>query len=225
MLSQLLATAFVTTGAAATAITQDVTSSAAINYQYDYSSLSCPSSGLSTLMTPTYGEAGAVFTVCSSITINAPMAIVRNMVIDFKSYHLWNSFVVSVSVPSNVTETPQDNYVGMPMVFTTSGLVKGSNTTSAEVLTNVNGAGVGVTGKPYLLVSWRYNDELGGFGARAEHPVVIVDLGFGSSWVLSYETYYVGLITPTIALLKNKLQTQFDAQCADLKTYIEGRWW
>ncbi|KAF2971889.1 hypothetical protein GQX73_g1724 [Xylaria multiplex] len=211
MLCQLLATAFAMIGAVA-----------AVKHQYDYSSLSCPSSGLSTLITPTYGKDGAVFTVCSSITINAPATTIRDVVIDFKSYYLWNSFVVSVSVPSNVTKTPRDDYVGMPMTFTTSGLIKGFNTTSDEVLTNVDTGGVGVNGKPYLLVSWRYNDKLGGFGARAEHPVVIVDLGDGSSWVLSYETYYVGLVTPLIALLKSQLQAQFDAQSIDLKTYIEG---
>ncbi|RWA08969.1 hypothetical protein EKO27_g6124 [Xylaria grammica] len=217
MLSQLLAAAFTT------ATTQHVASSTPMKYQYDYSSLSCPSSSLSTLITPTYGQSGALFTVCSSITINAPPTTVRDVVIGFRSYHVWNSFVVSVSVPSNVTETPQDDYVGMPMVFTTSGLVKGFNTTSAEVLTNVDGEGVGADGKPYLLVSWRYNDKFFGVGARAEHPVVIVDLGDGSSWVLSYETYYLGLITPAIALLKSSLQEQFDAQSTNLKTYIENR--
>ncbi|KAI0536601.1 hypothetical protein GGR58DRAFT_474945 [Xylaria digitata] len=226
MLCRLLATAFATTGAAAAVTTRDVASSAAIKHQYDYSSLSCPSSpGLSTLITPTYGENGAVFTVCSSITVNAPVTTIRDVVIDFKSYYLWNPFVVSVSVPSNVTKTPRDDYVGMPMTFTTSGLTKGFNTTSDEVLTNLDAGGVGMDGKSYLLVSWRYNDKLGGVGARAEHPVVIVDSGDGSSWVLSYETYYVGLVTPLIALLKSRLQEQFDAQSTGLKTYIEERRW
>ncbi|KAI1425828.1 hypothetical protein F5Y12DRAFT_713710 [Xylaria sp. FL1777] len=191
----------------------------------DYSSLSCPpSSGLDTLTTPTYGTDGAVFTVCSSINISAPVTVVREAVLDFKSYHLWNSFVLSVSVPSNVTQTPQDLYVGMPMVFTTTGLVAGLNTTSNEVLTVVNGAGLGANGKAYLLVSWRYDDKLGGIGARAEHPVVIVDLGGGSSRVLSYETYYVGLITLPIAILKSSLEDQFNTQAIELKTYVESIW-
>ncbi|KAI1272799.1 hypothetical protein F5Y07DRAFT_283892 [Xylaria sp. FL0933] len=222
LLVQLLAPTFTTTRAAATIFDKYVTSKAAIHDDYDYSSLSCPSSSLSTLTTPTYGTSGAVFTICSSININATATIIRDAVLDFKSYSLWNSFVVSVSVPSNVTRTPQDLYVGMPMVFTTSGLIPGLNTTSDEVLTTVNGTGVGGDGKPYFLVSWRYNDKLGGIAERAEHPVVIVDLGDGSSRVLSYETYYVGLATLPIAFLKNNLEKRFDAQAVDLKNYVEA---
>ncbi|KAI0427310.1 hypothetical protein F5Y09DRAFT_35434 [Xylaria sp. FL1042] len=222
MLFQLLTSTFITNRVAATVFMKDAISSAAIDDEYDYSSLSCPPSSLSTLTTPTYGTRGAVFTICSSIDINATAAIIRDVVLDFKSYSLWNSFVVSVSVPSNVTDTPQDLYTGMPMVFTTSGLVPGLNTTSNEVLTTVNGTCVGGDGKPYILASWRYNDKLGGIGARAEHPVVIIDLGDQSSRVLSYETYYVGLITLPIALLKSNLGKQFSAQAVDLKNYVEG---
>ncbi|KAI0443876.1 hypothetical protein F4803DRAFT_513171 [Xylaria telfairii] len=220
---QLIATAVGTTIAAATITPRDVTSSGTINYPYDYSSLACPSSQLSTLVTPTYGEKGALFTVCSSIRINAPASVTWNAILDFKSYNVWNSFVVSVSLPSNVTETPGHDYVGMPMVFTTSGLVAGLNTTSAEVLTVMDYAGVGDDGKPYMLAAWRYNDKFGGVAARAEHPIVVVDCGDGSSWYVSWETYYVGLATPTIALLKGQLQTQFEAQSTDLKAYVEGR--
>ncbi|KAJ2994450.1 hypothetical protein NUW58_g1555 [Xylaria curta] len=222
VLSLVTITTFVTTPAAAAIAPRDATSSAVTKHPYDYSSLTCPSSGLSTLLTPTYGEKGALFTVCSSIEINAPASRVRDALLDFKSYHLWNSFVVSVSLPLDVTETPQHDYVGMPMVFTTSGLVTGLNTTSDEVLTVLDDVGVSGDGKPYMLVAWRYEDRLSGVSSRAEHPSVVVDLGDGSSWYLSYETYYVGLFTPIIAFLKNKLQAQFEAQSRDLKSYVEG---
>ncbi|KAI0106407.1 hypothetical protein GGR51DRAFT_517603 [Nemania sp. FL0031] len=190
-------------------------------YPYDYSSLSCPS-GLSTLLTPTYGEQGTIFTVCSSTEINASPSVVRDAVLGFSAYNQWNSFVTSVSLPSNVTETPGQDYAGMPMVFTTSGLVAGFNTTSNEILTVVDYENVGDDGKRYLMVAWRYDDGLAGIGARAEHPVVITDLGNGLSRVVGWETYYVGLETGLIAFLKNNLQSQFDAQSADLKAYVEG---
>ncbi|KAI0814302.1 hypothetical protein GGR55DRAFT_675594 [Xylaria sp. FL0064] len=222
VLVQLLAPTFAANGATVTVFEKDTTSNIAINDDFDYSSLLCPPSSLSTLTTPTYGTRGAVFTICSSIDINATAAIIRDAVLDFKSYSSWNSFVVSVSVPSNVTKTPQDLYVGMPMVFTTSGLIPALNTTSDEILTTMNGTGVGGDGKPYFLVSWRYNDNFGGIAERAEHPVVIVDLGDGSSRVLSYETYYVGLVTLPIAFLKSNLEKQFNAQAVDLKNYVEG---
>ncbi|KAJ3578157.1 hypothetical protein NPX13_g2410 [Xylaria arbuscula] len=195
---------------------------AATYSEFDYSSLSCPSSRWSTLTTPTYGDSGALFTVCSSINVAAPATAVRDVVLDFKSYHLWNSFVVSVSVSSDVTGTPQDLYVGTPMTFTTAGLVNGLNTTSDEILTVVDGIGTGVSGNPYFLVAWRYDDKLAGLSSRAEHPIVIIDLGDNSSRVLSYETYYFGLLTPIIALLRTNLQAQFDAQARDLKAYAEG---
>ncbi|KAI0872280.1 hypothetical protein GGS24DRAFT_23412 [Hypoxylon argillaceum] len=191
-------------------------------YPYDYSSLSCPSSALSALLTPTYGDQGKVFTVCSSIEVNAPPSAVRDAVLGFGAYSAWNSFVVSVSLPSGVAATPQGDYVGMPMVFTTTGLVWGFNTTSNEILTVLDYEAVGDDGRPYLMVAWRYDDGLAGVGARAEHPVVIVDLGNGSSSVVSWETYYVGLETGLIALLRSKLQAQFEAQSADLKAYVEG---
>ncbi|KAI1305744.1 hypothetical protein F5Y03DRAFT_150847 [Xylaria venustula] len=222
VLSQLLTFTSAIDRPEANIVTKDVTSSAASADDFDYSSLSCPSSSLSTLTTPTYGTSGSVFTVCSSIDINASPIIIREVVLDFKAYYLWNSFVISVSVPENVTETPQDIYVGMPMVFTTSGLISGLNTTSNEILTTISDIGVGGNGKPYLLMSWRYDDKLGGVGARAEHPVVIVDLGNGSSRVLSYETYYFGLITLPISLLTSSLNEQFKAQATDLKTFVEG---
>ncbi|KAI0201068.1 hypothetical protein F4808DRAFT_137978 [Astrocystis sublimbata] len=198
----------------------DVASSGgSINYPYDYSSLACPSSKLATLATPTYGDKGGVFTVCSSLKIAAPASVVQDAVLDFASYGRWNSFVVAVSLPSNVTETP---YVGMPMTFTTAGLVAGINTTSDEILTASGYEGVGEDGKPYTLSAWRYDDKLAGVGARAEHPIVVVDEGDGTSWYLSWETYYAGILTPGIALLRSKLQTQFEVQAADLKTYVEG---
>ncbi|KAI0398326.1 hypothetical protein F5Y17DRAFT_411911 [Xylariaceae sp. FL0594] len=227
MLGLYAITALAATAAANPIASRSLTANPPVNYPYDYSSVTCPdpdSLSISALITPTYGTTGGVFVVCSSIDIAAPASVVRDAILDYKSYPVWNSFVVSVELPANVTQTPRDVYAGMPMTFTTAGLVTGVNTTSNEILTVVNGEGVGegAGGRPYLLVAWRYDDGLGGAGSRAEHPCVIVDLGNGSSRVLSYESYYAGLLTPTISLLKGKLQTQFEKQGADLKAYVES---
>ncbi|KAI2637059.1 hypothetical protein GGS26DRAFT_588606 [Hypomontagnella submonticulosa] len=58
--------------------------------------------------------------------------------------------------------------------------------------------------------------------SRAEHPNIFADLGNGSTQYLSYETYYAGLSTGTIALLKYKLQQQWNVQAEDLKAYVES---
>lgn len=108
------------------------------------------------------------------------------------------------------------------MTFTTAGLISGLNTTSDEVLTVVKGIGISAPRNSYLLVAWRYDDKLASIGPRAEHPVDSIDLGDNSSRVLSYETYYFGLLTPIIALFRSNLQMQFDVQATDLKSYVEG---
>ncbi|XXG98571.1 hypothetical protein Hte_004896 [Hypoxylon texense] len=109
------------------------------------------------------------------------------------------------------------------------GLVGGGldTTTSTEVLSLFDSPGassVGGTGGGggYLVSAWRYDDGVGGSGARAEHPNAFVDLGNGSTRYVSYETYYAGWITGTIALLKEQLQNQWDVQARDLKEYVEN---
>ncbi|KAI1210849.1 uncharacterized protein F4807DRAFT_420607 [Annulohypoxylon truncatum] len=195
------------------------TASAALTTsQVDYGSLHCPSDSLGTLTTPTYGTDGAIFTVCSELLINASPLAVYNAILDFKSYPRWNAFIPDVSLPANVTSTPRDLYLGMPMTFTSSGLIGSLNTTSAEILTVLDASGA----SDYLLNAWRYDDGVGGVSARAEHPNVLVDLGNGSTRYLSYETYYAGLSTGAIALLKEQLKQEFDIQAQDLKTYVES---
>ncbi|KAI0888915.1 uncharacterized protein GGS22DRAFT_64717 [Annulohypoxylon maeteangense] len=186
--------------------------------QVDYSSLHCPSDSLSTLTTPTYGTDGAIFTVCSELLITASPLVVYNAILDFKSYQQWNTFITDVALPSNVSSTPGDLYMGTAMTFTSNGLIGDLNTTSAEILTLFDASG----SSGYLINAWRYDDGVGGVSARAEHPNVLVDLGNGSTRYLSYETYYAGLSTGAIALLKGQLKDQFDAQAQDLKAYVES---
>ncbi|KAI8963800.1 hypothetical protein F5Y11DRAFT_364744 [Daldinia sp. FL1419] len=186
--------------------------------QVDYGSLHCPEDPLATLVTPTYGTKEAIFTICSELVINTGPLTAYNAILDFKSYPRWNSFIIDVALPDNVTSTPDDIYVSMAMTFTSNGLVGALNTTSTEVISLFDPSGA----EGYLINAWHYDDGIGGAGARAEHPNIFVDMGNGSTRYLSYETYYAGLTTGTIALLKLQLQRQWDIQAQDLKTYAES---
>ncbi|KAI2469376.1 hypothetical protein F4781DRAFT_220914 [Annulohypoxylon bovei var. microspora] len=200
------------------AATLPLTASAALSSQQaDYSTLHCPPDPYATLVTPSYGTSDAIFTVCSELVIAAPPSTVYAATLDFQSYARWNTFIPTVALPANVSATPADVWVGMAMTFTSRGLVGGLNTTSAEVVSLLDGGGTG-----YLMSAWRYDDGVGGASARAEHPNVLVDLGDGSTRYLSYETYYAGLSTGAIALLKAQLKEQFDVQARDLKAYVES---
>lgn len=123
----------------------------------DWASIRCPQDSKSTLPTPTYGDTDAVFTACTEQLISAPLELVHDALVDFSSYHLWNSFVVDVKVPPGV-KTPGDVYVGMPMTFVTSGIIPLINTTSDEVVTvvdqNLPTWRSNVTGKQLLDTIW-----------------------------------------------------------------------
>ncbi|KAJ6506644.1 hypothetical protein C8R45DRAFT_970187 [Mycena sanguinolenta] len=184
----------------------------------NWASLHCPSNSVDGLPTPTYGSDQIVFTVCTELNISAPLIDVYNAILDFQAYPSWNTFVFAVDLPFNVTTTPTDNYIGMPMTFHTAGVLPPFNTTSNEVLMVLdyaNAAG-------YSLSAWRYDDGLGGVGMRAEHPNVLVDVGSGVTRYLSFETYYVGTETVLVLPLKGNLQMAFEKQAADLKSYVEG---
>jgi hypothetical protein len=183
----------------------------------DWASLHCPKNNVSTLPTPTYGTHGRVWMICTELVIDAPPQKVYDTLIDFRSYHLWNSFVVDVQLPPDVTTTPDDVYEGMEMVFTTTGLIPGVNTTSDEVLTVLQDD----AGEGYILNAWRSNVFHNGSLSRAEHPNILTSAEGGTRYV-SYETYYEGLATPLIETLKPQLQAAFDRQGADLKAYLEG---
>lgn len=176
----------------------------------DWGSLQCPEDSDSVLPTPTYGDTGGVFTVCAELLINAPAELIYNTLIDFKSYHIWNPFVVDVELPSNVTSTPEDVYIDMQMTFTTTGLLPLINTTSYETVTFLdNDAGAG-----YLLAAW-------GASVPSEHPNIMVSQGDGVTRYVSYETFYAPLGV-AVLVLKSELQQQFEQQGEGLRTYVES---
>lgn len=187
--------------------------------EVDWASLHCPDDDLSTLPTPTYGSEGSIFMACTELIIDAPAQRIYDTLIDFNNYHVWNSFVVEVDVPSDVQETPDDVYVGMPMVFTTSGLIPLLNTTSDETVSVLQDD----SSQGYLMNAWTGPGTLLGLPfVPAEHPNILTDAGDGKTRYLSYETYYAGLGTPLVLTMKAQLQSEFDQQGLDLKTYVES---
>lgn len=176
----------------------------------DWASIRCPQDSKSTLPTPTYGDTGAVFTVCSEQLIHAPSELVYDALVDYSSYHLWNSFVVDVEVPTGV-RTPKDVYIDMPMTFTTSGIIPLVNTTSDEVVTVLD----------KNLPTWRSNITVLGELVTAEHPNILVDEEGGFTRYVSYQTYYKNPLIVALLATRPTLQRLFERQGEDLKAYVE----
>jgi hypothetical protein len=63
------------------------------------------------MSTPTYNTAGAIFTACANNTINGAPSLVFDILLDFRKYHKWNTFIYDAEVPANVTDA-KDVYVG-----------------------------------------------------------------------------------------------------------------
>ncbi|KAI1841826.1 hypothetical protein JX265_009435 [Neoarthrinium moseri] len=183
-----------------------------------WANLRCPQHPSGILTTPTYGEASAVFTVCTETVISSNVSSVYNAIIDFNRYSAWNSFVYRVDLPPTV-QTPDQVYVGMPMTLHTTGLVPLLNTTSAEEITVLDLP----TTEGYSMIAWKYIDGLDGLGSRAEHPNILVPRDDGATRYLSYETYYNGLEIGVMVALRASLQFQFEQQGQDLKDYVETR--
>jgi len=162
------------------------------------------------MTTPSYGLAGALFTGCANLTIPACPSSIYNVLLDFPSYPLWNTFTYSVSLPSNVT-TASEVYVGMPMVLHTSGLIPGINTTSNEAITFLEPE----EGNSFM--AWRYDGgEIGDAIMQAEHVSLLVDLGEEGTRYVSWETYY-GAGALAVLPLEGSLEKEWGVQASDLR--------
>lgn len=198
----------------------------------DVSGVRCPIGDIlatnTTLPTPTYGTGNltdpAVFTVCTEQDISAPIALVYDTLLDFKSYHLWNSFVIEVVLPPNVVKTPEDVYIGMSMNFTSQGLVPGQNSSSTEVIRILDPPSSSTCGET-AVSAWGSNGGVPGL--LAEHPNALTQLEGpdGQDTVLtryvSWETYY-GAGAVALEAIRPPLQQQFVNQGSDLKRFVEG---
>jgi hypothetical protein len=162
--------------------------------------------------------------MCTELVIDAPPKFIYNVLLDFNAYSSWNSFVVDVfNMPANVTNTPEDIYVGMPMDFTVVGIMPGVNGTSNEVVTVLDEDG-GNGPHGYLLNAWRSDVYFDGVLSKAEHPNILTPAGRRSTRYVSYETYYDGAPAEFILQYKEIIQVLFDQQGRDLKDFVESRY-
>ena len=197
------------------AIKEKPTKISSREFTYDANTINCNQSSI--LTTPTYGTKGAIFTICSSILINAPVSVIYETIIDFRRYGEWNSFVVSVDVPANVS-TAQDVYIGMPMTFKSAGLIPGMETSSKEVITGLNPQ----QAPGIASAVWKYDDSVNGYFQRAEHISLVREKEAGVREYVSWETYYGPGAVVVGGLLKANLQEAFERQGRDLKARVEG---
>ncbi|EGP90524.1 unnamed protein product [Zymoseptoria tritici ST99CH_1E4] len=172
------------------------------------------------LPTLTYGSKDIVFTICTEKYIKGTVLEVHNAIVDFASYPKWNTFVIDVEARSGSSLTPSPPPVGTKMTFTTTGLIPKVNTKSLEEISYVNPDvdGHSATRGTYAMSAWKGDmTKL----APLEHVNVVMNVGYGYTRYVSYESYYPGVTAAAIAL-KGKLQKQFDQQGEDLKKYVEG---
>lgn len=189
----------------------------------DWATIACPPDPKSDyiLPTPTYGDAGGKFSVCAQQDINAPAQAVYDTLIDFKSYPAWNTFAFQIDVPADVTATPQDVYVGMPIVQHTTGLVPIINTTDDLIVSVLDDD----SSQGYLMPAWKSNTTFLGVLLPTEHNNILTNLGAGGTRYVSYQTFYedeLGLENVEL-LLRGNLQSGFEQQGDDLKTYMESK--
>ncbi|WYZ35763.1 hypothetical protein EsH8_X_000410 [Colletotrichum jinshuiense] len=171
------------------------------------------------LSTPSFQLTGALFTVCAEAVINAPIGKIYEALIDFRRYSTWNTFVVEAVPPPGVLG-PGDVYVGMPMAFTSAGLIPGANASSNEIVTVLEPS-LACGTPPRAVNAWRNDDGLNNTLLPAEHPNLLTDLGNGSVRIVSFETYYLPGAA-TVIVLKGALEERFAAQAQDLKRFVEG---
>lgn len=173
--------------------------------------------------------------MCTELTIRAPPHFVYDTLIDFNAYPSWNTFVTRVyNYPSNVTTTPDDIYVGMPMNFAVAGMLGDEDPTigeSGEAVTVLQD--VPRVKSRFLMNAWRSDTLIEGGFVVAEHPNILTPVkahgagaGKGEVWTryVSYETYYVDPLSEFIKAYQGRLQVLFDRQGAQLKDYVEGKW-
>lgn len=189
----------------------------------DWTTIACPSDPDSdyVLPTPTYGDVDGKFSVCAQQDINVPAQAVYDALIDFESYHTWNTFTFQVDLPENVTSTPAGVFVGMPMVLHTTGVVPIINTTDDLIVSVLDDD----ASQGYLMAAWKSNVTVFGVLLPTEQTSVLTSLGTGGTRFVSYETFFEDKLGLEYVerLLRGNLQSGFENQGRDLKAYVESK--
>lgn len=164
----------------------------------------------SILPTPTYGLADAVFTVCGESTIQGSVSQVSNVILNFRRYYEWNTFITKASLPDHVC-TPDCVYApGLQISFTSTGIVPGVATVGHDVTSHIE--------RPYFF-AWT-NTESRVLTGISEHVSILVPLSFGKVRYTHWQTQY-GPGANNLLAVKANLQTQFQRQADELKVCIE----
>lgn len=177
------------------------------DHQPSYNTIVCNGS---ILPTPTYGLRDAVFTVCGESTIQGSISQVSNVILNFRKYYEWNTFITNASLPDHVC-TPDCVYApGLKINFTSTGIVPGVITVGHDVTSHIE--------RPYFF-AWTNNESPVQTGI-SEHVSIFVPLGGGKVRYTHWQTQY-GTGANNLLPVKANFQTQFQRQADELKVCIE----
>lgn len=186
-------------------------------YTPAYSTALRCSSG-SRLPTPSFGMSGGVFSVCSEQTIHSSLESVYHAILDFHQYDRWNSFIYHVDLPQTFTDTNPIS-VGNVVTLRSSGLMPGGFNSSSN--NRISVLDIPRQGSNIAVSAW--TASIGrGWLMYAEHPNLLTDLGDGTVRYVSYETQYGPIAWVILFLLRDRIQSQFEAQGRDLKVFLES---
>lgn len=187
----------------------------------NWATMQCSPDPNAILPTPSYGDVNGSFTVCAQNLIKAPPQVVYDAIVDFHSYPAWNTFTYNVSgLPANVTSTPADVYVGMPMALHSTGVVPLINTTDDLVVSVLQND----PNKGYMMPAWLSNTTFFGVLAKTERVHVLTPAEGGGTRYVAFQTFFKDplYLDKVEYLLKGNLQNGFALQGDDLRVYAES---
>lgn len=188
----------------------------------NWATMQCSPDQNTILPTPSYGAVNGSFTVCAQTVIHAPPQVVYSALVDFHSYPAWNTFTYNVSdLPANVTSTPGDVYVGMPMAQHSTGVVPLFNTTDDLVVSMLDDD---VADGGFMLPAWVSNTTFFGVLAKTERAHVLTPVEGGGTRYVAFQTFFEDplYLDKVEFLLKGNLQDGFALQGENLRVYAES---